>query len=93
MNLEQASCPEQNLPDLDRLLIGELEQILINMLVVKYPGIEQCDVDYLLAAIETGNIDRIEQVEADMAQKSARWMTAALEVDRQWTMRNTPASF
>lgn len=75
--------------DLDQLLTCELEQILVRMLIVKYPGIEQCDVDCLLKAIEAGNVGQIEQTEADMAFKSARWLLAVIEVDQQQVSRNS----
>ncbi|MBN1935004.1 MAG: hypothetical protein JW934_10085 [Anaerolineae bacterium] len=93
MDLEEASCTEREPFDLDHLLTCELEQMLVSMLVVRYPGIEQCDVDRLLTAIATGNVDQIGQAEADMALKSAQWMTAVLKVDQQWTSKNTATFF
>ncbi|MBN1579351.1 MAG: hypothetical protein JXA89_01515 [Anaerolineae bacterium] len=68
--------------NLDDLLVGELEQMLTRMLIVKYPGIEQKDVDRLFQAIDIGNLDLIEQIEADLAQKSARWMAAMMAFDQ-----------
>lgn len=68
--------------NLDDLLVGELEQMLTRMLIVKYPGIEQQDLDRLFQAIDAGDLDRIEETEADMAQKSARWMAAILAFER-----------
>ena len=68
--------------DLDDLFVGELEQMLTHMLVVKYPGIEQQDINRLFRAIDAGNLDQMEQIEADMAQKSARWMAAMLAFDQ-----------
>ena len=82
--MERASLsdPESRQYNLDDLLVGELEQMLTHMLIVKYPGIEQQDVDRLFRAIDAGNLDLIEQVEADLAQKSARWMAAMLAFDQ-----------
>ena len=73
---------DSNSYDLDDLVVSELEQMLTRMLIVKYPGIEQQDVDRLFRAIDAGNLDLIEQVEADMALKSARWMAAMLAFDQ-----------
>jgi hypothetical protein len=64
------------------LLVGELEQMLTRMLIVKYPGIEQQDIDRLFRAIDIGNLDLIAQTEADLAQKSARWMAAMMAFDQ-----------
>ena len=82
--LEEASPRDSGASqlNLDDLLVGELEQMLTRMLIVKYPGIEQQDIERLFQAIDAGDLDLIEQTEADMAQKSARWMAAILAFDR-----------
>ena len=59
---------------------SELKQILIDLLVVKYPGIEQGDIDRLMNALDAGALDRVERIEADMAVKSARWKRAAMDL-------------
>ena len=66
--------------DLGALPSGDLEQILIELLVVKYPGIEQSDVERFFQAIEGGNVEQVGRVEADMALKSAQWKLAALDL-------------
>jgi hypothetical protein len=58
----------------------ELEQILTDLLIVKYPGIEQADVKELFHALETGDMERVERAEANLALKSARWIQAALDL-------------
>ena len=66
--------------DLDALPSGDLEHILIELLIVKYPGIEQSDVERFFHALDIGDVERVERIEADMALKSARWRQAALEL-------------
>jgi hypothetical protein len=66
--------------DLDALPSGDLEEILIELLIVKYPGIEQTDVERFFHALDVGDIEQVERIEADMALKSARWKRAALEL-------------
>jgi hypothetical protein len=68
--------------DFSSLCAHELEQILANLLVVKYPGIEQADLDRFFLALAELNLEKVEQIEADMAQKSARWMVAVLNLGR-----------
>lgn len=92
VNWESLSRSEPESPDLNNLLVGELEQMLVHMLIVKYPGIEQADIERLLKAIRIGDLERIGQTEADMAHKSARWMLAALDIDQQWVVRDGPYS-
>jgi len=75
-------CKDSRRSSLDALGTEELEGILIDLLVVKYPGIEQEDIDCLLHALDAGAVDQVQQVEADMAVKSARWKQAAAEVDQ-----------
>ena len=66
--------------DLDALPSGELEHILLELLIVKYPGIEQADVERFFHALDAGDLDQVERIEADMALKSARWKQAALDL-------------
>jgi hypothetical protein len=66
--------------DLDALPSGELERILIELLIVKYPGIEQSDVERFFHALDVGDVEQVERIEADMALKSARWRQAALDL-------------
>ena len=83
MERTRPSGTETSQFNLDALLVVELEQMLTRMLIVKYPGIEQQDVDRLFRAIDAGNLDLLEQIEADLAQKSARWMAAILAFDQR----------
>ena len=53
---------------------------LIELLIVKYPGIEQVDVEHFFHALDIGDVELVERIEADMASKSARWKRAALEL-------------
>ena len=66
--------------DLDALPSGDLEHILIELLIVKYPGIEQTDVERFFHALDVGDVEQVEAIEADMALKSARWKRAALDL-------------
>jgi len=66
--------------NLDALPSGDLEHILIELLIVKYPGIEQSDVELFFHALDVGDVEQVERVEADMALKSARWKRAALNL-------------
>jgi hypothetical protein len=66
--------------DLDALPSGELEHILLELLIVKYPGIEQADVESFFYALDLGDLEQVERIEADMALKSARWRQAALDL-------------
>ena len=66
--------------DLDALPSGDLERILIELLIVKYPGIEQSDVERFFHALDVGDVEQVERIEADMALKSARWRQAALDL-------------
>jgi hypothetical protein len=65
----------------DGLDVEGLEQVLVDLLIVKYPGIEQQDIDRMFWALDVGAMDQVEEIEADMAVKSARWRLAALDVD------------
>jgi len=66
--------------DLDALPKGDLEEILIELLIVKYPGIEQTDVERFFQALDAGDVEQVERIEADMALKAARWTQAALDL-------------
>jgi hypothetical protein len=61
---------------LDELTTRQLEAILVELLIVKYPGIEEQDIDRFFHALNRGAIDQVEQIEADLAQKSAIWRQA-----------------
>jgi hypothetical protein len=66
--------------DLDVLPSGDLERILIELLIVKYPGIEQIDLERFFHALDLGDVEQVERIEADMAEKTARWSQAALDL-------------
>ena len=68
---------------LEAMQSQELEEILIDLLTVKYPGIEQDDIDRFFRALDSGKPDQIEQTEADIAEKSALWQRAALDIEGQ----------
>jgi hypothetical protein len=78
---------EKNLPhrpgelDLVHMRREELEEVLIDTLIVKYPGIEQADIERLLHVLDTGSPEQIEQTEADIAEKSALWQRAVQALD------------
>jgi hypothetical protein len=80
MNDQDASTEKQSRLDLGALPKGDLEEILIELLIVKYPGIEQTDVEQFFHALDIGDVEAVERIEADMASKSARWKQAALEL-------------
>lgn len=63
------------------LSTGVLEEVLVDLMVVKYPGIEQADVERLLAALRDGDLGLVSHVEAGIALKSAQWLRAVLSVD------------
>jgi hypothetical protein len=67
--------------DLEAMAGTELEHVLIDMLSVKYPGIEQTDVERFFQALGAGNLDLVLRIEADMAQKSAEWKLAGLNLE------------
>jgi len=79
---DEATLPleDKTRSSLDGLDVPALEQVLVDLLVVKYPGIEQSDVDRFLAALDHGRVDEVERVEADMALKSQRWQRAAQDL-------------
>ena len=66
---------------LSDLSVGVLEEILVDLMVVKYPGVEQSDLDRLLHALSEGDLAQVAEIEADIAQKSAEWMRAILGMD------------
>lgn len=74
-------CTQSDDLNLDDLSVGVLEEIFADLMVVKYPGVEQSDIEHLLAALNDGDLGLAGQIEADIAQKSARWMRAVLDVD------------
>lgn len=67
--------------DLENLGEHELEKVLAQLLVVKYPGVEREDIEQFFKALTGGDIGGVEQVEADLAAKSARWKLAGLDLD------------
>ncbi len=69
-------------PSLDEMGIQELEQVLVDLLIIKYPGVDEDDIVRLFEALRAGAIDQVGQIEADMALKSARWKQAAVDVER-----------
>ena len=75
------SCGESDETNLDNLDYQDLAMILADLMIVKYPGIEQADVEHLFEALDTGDMEQVEQVEADLAEKSARWKLAVLDLD------------
>jgi hypothetical protein len=66
---------------LEDLSTGVLEAMLMDLMVVKYPGIEQADIERLLAALRDGDLGLVSHVEAGIALKSAQWLRAVLSVD------------
>ena len=66
---------------LEAMQSQQLEEILIDLLTVKYPGIEQVDIERFFRALDSGKLDQIEQTEADMAEKSALWQRAVIDLD------------
>lgn len=66
---------------LSDLSTSVLEEMLVDLMVAKYPGIEQADVERLLAALRDGDLGLVSHVEAGIALKSAQWLRAALSVE------------
>ena len=82
MNNTERSPPQRpGELDLEAMADIELERVLIDLLSVKYPGIEQTDIERFFHALDAGNLDQVERIEADMAQKSAQWKLAALNLE------------
>lgn len=69
-------------PSLDDMGIQDLEQVLVDLLIIKYPGVDEDDIVRMFEALRAGAMDQVGQIEADMAQKSARWSQAALDAER-----------
>ena len=80
--VERQPCREPVEWTLGDLSVGVLEEILIDLMIVKYPGVEQPDINRLLAALRASDLNLVSKIEADIAEKSARWMRAILDVDR-----------
>jgi hypothetical protein len=76
MNAEKHPPARSGELDLVHMRREELEEVLIDTLIVKYPGIEQADIERLLHVLDTGSAEQIEQTEADIAEKSALWQRA-----------------
>jgi hypothetical protein len=83
MNSETAPPKRSSELDLEAMQTRQLEEVLIDLLTVKYPGIEQADIDRFFHALDTGNVEQIEQTEADIAEKSALWQRAAMDLEGQ----------
>ena len=83
MNSENSPPHRPDELDLEAMQNQQLEDILIDLLTVKYPGIEQADIDRFFRALDTGSLEQIEQTEADIAEKSALWQRAAVDLDGQ----------
>jgi hypothetical protein len=83
MNSETAPPKRSSELDLEAMQTRQLEEVLIDLLTVKYPGIEQADIDRFFHALDTGNVEQIEQTEADIAEKSALWQRAAMDLSGQ----------
>ena len=77
---DQPSVQSEDL-NLDDLSVGVLEEVFADLMIVKYPGVEQADVRRLLVALNDGDLALVARVEADIAQKSAQWMRAVLDFD------------
>lgn len=86
MNSENSPPNRPGDLDLQAMQTQQLEQILVNLLTVKYPGIEQTDIERFFRALDAGNVEQIEQTEADIAEKSALWQRAAIDLDGQAEM-------
>ena len=78
---EDQPCARPEDLNLDDLSVGVLEEVFADLMIVKYPGVEQADVQRLLAALNDGDLVLVARVEADIAQKSAQWMRAVLDFD------------
>ena len=83
MNVKTPPPDREDDLDLETMQTEQLEQVLIDLLTAKYPGIEQADIDRFFRALDSGRPDRIEQTEADIAEKSALWQRAALDLEGQ----------
>jgi len=83
MTNERAPRPREQPDELDLgdLSVGILEEMLADLMIVKYPGVEQVDIECLLSALAKGDLNLVTKVEADIAEKSAQWMRAILRVD------------
>ena len=78
---EHQPCEQLSELNLGDLSASVLEEVLADLMIAKYPGIEQEDINCLLAALRNGDLGLIEQIEADIAEKSAHWMRAVLDIE------------
>ena len=78
---EDQPCEQSEDLNLDDLSVGVLEEVFADLMIVKYPGVEQADIGRLLHALNNGDLALVARVEADIAQKSAQWMRAVLDFD------------
>jgi hypothetical protein len=77
------ACSGQGDLGLDQLPVQALEQVLVDLMVVKYPGVEQSDLERLLRALGAGDLALVEEIEANIALKSAQWSKAVMDLDDQ----------
>jgi hypothetical protein len=78
---ERWPATESDQLSLSDLSTSVLEEMLVDLMVAKYPGVEQADVERLLAALRDGDLGLVSYVEAGIALKSAQWLRAVLSVD------------
>ncbi len=78
---ERWPARESDQLSLSDLSTSVLEAMLVDLMVAKYPGVEQADVERLLAALRDGDLGLVSHVEAGIALKSAQWLRAVLSVD------------
>ena len=78
---ERWPARESDQLSLSDLSTSVLEEMLMDLMVAKYPGVEQTDVERLLAALRDGDLGLVSHVEAGIALKSAQWLRAVLSVD------------
>jgi hypothetical protein len=77
------ACSGQGGLDLDKLPVEVLEQVLFDLMVIKYPGVEQPDLEQLLRALSAGDLALVAEIEANIALKSAQWSQAVIDLDGQ----------
>jgi hypothetical protein len=77
------ACSRRDELDLDQLPVEVLEQVLFDLMVIKYPGVEQPDLERLLKALSAGDLALVEEIEANIALKSAQWSQAVMDLDSQ----------
>jgi hypothetical protein len=78
---ERQSSDQSDEWSLGDLSVCVLEEMLLDLMIVKYPGIEQSDIDRLLGALRDSDLSLVSEIEADVAEKSSLWMHAMLDID------------